>query len=615
MKVLLEKESNFKIFTNDNKDVKISLINYLKPDIILIGLENLDESDFSYLKIFHKLNKDPYQLKHFNQLKIIIFAAEVDELTLNKALELGCQGYLLKESSIEELKQAIRSVYHGYKHIGNSVFTQIQRFSRDRKSESAILEKNSNNNLEHYHTGLLTTNSNELVLENINTNNEKIVIQESESSITTTYPQELDRDKQSSWFRSIGSSLILISLGCAAGIVGLISVNSSNAKSFSPIVKNGIINGEISPLKTPYVGTIKELAYEVGALVTEDRTVAKIEPQYNQEQRQTIAAITQQIEQIQQQIDNKKRSLAVPQSHLISARQQLQQLLQMREPVSPIVPASTSTSSKPVLRDVQAKTETALENYKRLQKLKQQKLVSQQELDNAKQTWEIAQNKLVTVQNSNLTNVTTSQEVVVNSHPKNKEKKEKLDNLFENIARWQNQISNQKNTINFLSTELNHAKEQLSKVKSRYEEQKIIDIKAPFTGIIYQINGNANELLAEDRTIVELVNCNNLWVEVIVNEDTLSEINFQQSAVLKFSEHQDILVGNISLIQPLSHDSKDYIIEQAEQSYNIQSRSSDNLADENLLFKVVIDFSMPENYFTQHEFCGLEQSTIVTFNN
>ena len=58
IKVLLEEEQDFKVFNSSSKDVKISSINNLQPDILLISLDNLDENDFSYLNIFDGLNND-----------------------------------------------------------------------------------------------------------------------------------------------------------------------------------------------------------------------------------------------------------------------------------------------------------------------------------------------------------------------------------------------------------------------------------------------------------------------------------------------------------------------------------------------------------------------------
>ena len=143
IKVLLEEEPDLQVFTSQNKDVKISLLNHLKPDILFVSLDNLDENDFSYLNIFHELNNDSFQ---FSRLKIIIYANQVNQYILARSLQLGCDGYLLKESSIEELKQAIRSVYNGYKHIGNSVFGEIVKLTDNRLVETDNNFINSENN-------------------------------------------------------------------------------------------------------------------------------------------------------------------------------------------------------------------------------------------------------------------------------------------------------------------------------------------------------------------------------------------------------------------------------------------------------------------------------------
>ena len=273
LRVLLEEEADFQVFVSENKDVKISLINHFKPDLILISLDNLDKADFDYLNIFHNLNNNSYQLKYFNSIKIIVYAGKVNEPILNKALQLGCDGYLLKESSIEELKQAIRSVYNGYKHIGNDVFTQVKQISFTDKSPAKVLETNLVNRQKDYHTGLIIEDSSELDLDNISLS----LNQESKRKTLTTN-QEIDSSsiyltnnvdsQQQNWLRYIGSRLLLISFGCVAGIIGVISVQNRTSNSFSPIVKYGIVKGEIVPIQTPYLATIKQLgSYKVVVLV------------------------------------------------------------------------------------------------------------------------------------------------------------------------------------------------------------------------------------------------------------------------------------------------------------------------------------------------------------
>lgn len=100
------------------------------------------------------LNKNRDRFTDDCFFRIVVYAEKVNEFVLNKALSIGCQGYLLKESSIEELKQAIRSVYQGYKHIGNSIFSQVKQLSI--KSNGVALKPDIAIEGDSYQTGLQT---------------------------------------------------------------------------------------------------------------------------------------------------------------------------------------------------------------------------------------------------------------------------------------------------------------------------------------------------------------------------------------------------------------------------------------------------------------------------
>ena len=603
LRVLLEEESDLKVFAQDNKDIKISLINYVNPDVILISLDNLDEADFSYLNIFHNLNRNDCQLQYFNRIKIIVFAGKVDEFILNKALQFGCEGYLLKESSIEELKQAIRSVHNGYKHIGNSVFSQIKQLSFTDKAPVKILEENLVNSQEYYQTGLLTTSTNEVDFENIGINNSEIVIPKTEESLTAIPQETCSESLQQNWLRTIGSSVILISLGCAAGILGVLSIRDRAAESFSPIAKYGLINGEIVSIKTPYLGTMKQLAYQIGDLVEADKIVAKLEPQYHQKQEQVVSEIVRQIKKVQQQIEVEKQLLAITQSRLNSDRQKLQQLsAQKSEFKSGIRPKSEEETV------VRAEVEVALAHYKKLHKLKEEKVVSQREVDRAKQLWTTAQKELIQIQNNPRKNLSDF------SNEGQTDKEQNLGYLLENIERWEIQAIGRENTIKLLAKNLSDANSRLNKIKDSDRQQQLINIKAPFTGVIYQIHKNTNEILDEYQTIIELLNCNNLWIELIVDANILAKINLQQPAMLNLDNYQHSLSGRISSIEPLDNFARNYLTNLVDRTSSPKSNSTENLVNSRSLFKIKIDFSIPDNYTRQHKFCGLEKTALVTFN-
>ena len=632
LKVLLEEEADFQVFASEDKDVKISQINQFKPNILLISLDNLDDADFDYINIFNRPNGNSNQLNNYQNIKLIIFASKVDKFILNKALQLNCKGYLLKDSSIEELKQAIRSVYNGYSHIGNSVFSQIEQFSPVDQYPVKFSEDNLIYPQEELNTGLITTNNSQLNSESIKlTNQEEVIPEIQESLIIKPNENKSDRfngnhqkyfeSKQQNRLRSIGSSLLLMTVGCVAGIVGVFSVRDRANESFKPIVQYGIVQGELMPIKTDYLGRISQLYFEVGDLVEVDEIVAQLESQSYRQQEQIIADFTQQIERIQQQIDNQKRLLAVNRSHLNKDRQKLEQLLARKLEFKPTIQPQPEKSTKSkaeaesTLKDVQEEVQVALANYQKMEKLMEQQVVSSQEVSRAKQILTIAQNKLIKIQNNHNKNLVKFSQKEAKVKTDERQNIEYIEHLQENIGLWQTQVSEKENNVALLMQELADIQNRLTKVQKDYEQQQLINIKAPTRGIVFHINKDNNELLNEEQTLMELLNCNNLWVEVIVDVNNLKKINLLQSAMVNLNDAQQSFSGAITSIHPLQTLGKEYSQDASTQSSKFSYDASENFLDNQSLFKIKIDFSIPDDYAEQYSFCALQETAIVTFNN
>jgi DNA-binding NarL/FixJ family response regulator len=76
----------------------------LKPDVILMDLALPQKSGLDAIREIHTLHPG---------IKILIFTAFSDGEQIFKAIQAGAIGYLVKDSSPQELKAAIRSAYQG----------------------------------------------------------------------------------------------------------------------------------------------------------------------------------------------------------------------------------------------------------------------------------------------------------------------------------------------------------------------------------------------------------------------------------------------------------------------------------------------------------------------
>ena len=82
------------------------------PDIVIMDARMPEMSGFETAE---KL------LKLFPQLKVLFLSIHRNRACVNAAINAGASGYVLKDSSIEELVDAVRKVYHGEIYISSQI--------------------------------------------------------------------------------------------------------------------------------------------------------------------------------------------------------------------------------------------------------------------------------------------------------------------------------------------------------------------------------------------------------------------------------------------------------------------------------------------------------------
>lgn len=100
----------------------LACIHELQPDIAILDVNMPGQTGFDVARAL--------QLSDL-ATRIIFLTMHRDEGIFNTALDLGAQGYLLKESAIEEIQSCVKAVAAGEKFISPQLFTfLLQRASR-----------------------------------------------------------------------------------------------------------------------------------------------------------------------------------------------------------------------------------------------------------------------------------------------------------------------------------------------------------------------------------------------------------------------------------------------------------------------------------------------------
>lgn len=106
------------IKTYENPKIFLESFQYAEPDIIVSGIIMPEMSGIELLAELEKRNI---------KAKVIILSSVIEIQTIRHAMRSGASGYLSKNTSIEEFKDAILAVYYGEPYVGESLRKKLIR--------------------------------------------------------------------------------------------------------------------------------------------------------------------------------------------------------------------------------------------------------------------------------------------------------------------------------------------------------------------------------------------------------------------------------------------------------------------------------------------------------
>ncbi|MBQ2745586.1 MAG: response regulator transcription factor [Lachnospiraceae bacterium] len=113
LKQLLELDEDLKVISQASDGCEgIKKLDEDRPDVLLLDINLPNMNGLEMLKEIHERNID---------VKVLILTIHNEIDYLMKAVEIGCNGYVLKDSDSNLLKKAIYSVYNGENFIQPSL--------------------------------------------------------------------------------------------------------------------------------------------------------------------------------------------------------------------------------------------------------------------------------------------------------------------------------------------------------------------------------------------------------------------------------------------------------------------------------------------------------------
>ena len=139
IKSLLGQDEEFQVIgtVTDGKSA-VRQINRLRPDIVLLDIEMPGMNGISVTKY----------VNHFlPEIKVIILSSHEEKKYVIQALVAGARAYMLKNSVMGDLKQAILAVNNGYSQIESRLLAQVinaDRIKYSRSKPAVAKEQNPN---------------------------------------------------------------------------------------------------------------------------------------------------------------------------------------------------------------------------------------------------------------------------------------------------------------------------------------------------------------------------------------------------------------------------------------------------------------------------------------
>jgi DNA-binding NarL/FixJ family response regulator len=125
LKISLGDESALEIVGEaENGQFAIAQVEILQPDVVLMDIQ---------MPLMDGVEATKQICDRFPETKVLILTVDDTEEYVSQALKYGASGYILKNTSPEELSFAIQAVYRGYMHLdlnlGRKVIARIPEIS------------------------------------------------------------------------------------------------------------------------------------------------------------------------------------------------------------------------------------------------------------------------------------------------------------------------------------------------------------------------------------------------------------------------------------------------------------------------------------------------------
>jgi membrane fusion protein, multidrug efflux system len=401
------------------------------------------------------------------------------------------------------------------------------------------------------------------------------------------------------WKRA-GIALTTIGLGAAVCTVG---VAAATHRMGNIVAEGGQVNGRVTQIQAPIDGNLKAFYAQPGAEVRSGQVLARVARSPQEEQ----SLLT-----LEGEIGDNQAQLLAAQTALTTFQSQLSGLGSQDQTVRTIdvsLAAQEVTQRQAAIASLTNKARAAQLEYDRYRQLAAEGAITRQKADELRFAWQAVQAEidqarasLASAQSS----LQASQSGIASS------KTAATTTLSDQRARLNQTIQEQSVVVSTLTAKLESARQRLKQARSLYSTQQDVEVKAPLDGVVYTTQQDRGGQVSHAESLVTLLDCNNLWTEVVLPASQASNLDTQKPVQVRLAGTSEKVTGQVALMQPIGNSFTPMERSKSGQTEALPPVIPLNVAGQSLV-KVTVKIPPPPQYGQAQKFCGVGQSAQMTF--